>query len=140
MSPLLLAAIAFVGVSAMVGGAVMLFQDRGGSRVEDRLNLLTGSGVSAKETKQASVLAQPLDEQPGFFETMLGQVSNIDINRLFDQADVSLTMGKLVAISAVLALAGVGLAVGFQMHYSMYVLAAMGMGSVPMVWLLLRRR
>jgi len=140
MSPLLLGLIAFVGVSAMVGGAVMLLQDRGGNRIEDRLNLLTGSGVSSKETKQASLLTQPLDQQPGFFETLLERVGNIDVNRLFEQADVSLTMGKLLAISGVLALAGVALAVALQVHFSMYVLAALMMGSVPLVWLLLRRR
>ena len=139
MSPLLIGIAAFIGVSAMVGGLMLMLHDRSGTRVEDRLNLLTGSNQPSKEIKQASVLSQPLDQQPGVFQTTLERFSKINVNLLFEQADVSLTVGKMLAVSGVLA-AGIALAAALQVHVAMYPLAAMVMGAVPVMWLMLRRR
>ncbi len=140
MSPLLIGIAAFIGVSAMVGGLMLMLHDRSGTRVEDRLNLLTGSNQPSKEIKQASVLSQPLDQQPGVFQTTLERFSKINVNLLFEQADVSLTVGKMLAVSGVLAAAGIALAAALQVHVAMYPLAAMVMGAVPVMWLMLRRR
>ena len=58
---------AFVGVAALVVGVAMLLRDKPANRIEDRLDLLTGTSTpAAKEAlvKEASILAQPLDDSP----------------------------------------------------------------------------
>ena len=96
-----MAVLAFVGVAALVGGAALLLRDKPGSKIEDRLDLLTGvsTPAAAKDglAKEASILSQPLDDKPGIVETFLERFGNIDL--LFEQADTNLTITKLAAIS-----------------------------------------
>jgi len=141
MSPLLIAVAVFLGVSAIVGGAFMLLSGGSSSKVEDRLDTLTGLGVmNPKDAKQKSVLAQPLDSSPGLMETLVQKVSNINVNLLFEQADVSLTLGRLLLISGVLAGAGTALGVILHVHPAGIPVGALTMASLPLLWLLFRRR
>jgi tight adherence protein B len=141
MTPWLIAVAVFLGVSALVGGAMMLFHQRSENRVEDRLSVLAGAGGSSgKENKTASLLSHPLDQQPGLFDRLVERVGRVNVNLLFEQADVSLTMGKLLAISGVLAGAGVALAVTLQSPLAVVVLVALGLAALPIFWLLWRRR
>ncbi len=74
MNPLLIGILAFIGVATLVGGAVMLFSQPQTSRLEDRLDLLTGAASPANKEnplKDNSVLARPLDDAP----TMLAQLA-----------------------------------------------------------------
>ena len=99
MSPLLIVVAVFVGVTALVGGVVLLLCQKPGSRIEDRLDLLTGANTPAAAKdgllKQASVLARPLDQGPGLLDALVERFSNFNLQRLFEQADTSLTTGKL---------------------------------------------
>ena len=45
---MLIAAAAFVGVAALVGGAAILFRSKPVSKIEDRLDLLTGVNAAGK--------------------------------------------------------------------------------------------
>lgn len=142
MDPLLIGIAAFVGVAALVGGLAMILRDKPGSRIEDRLDLLTGanSAAAAKEAlaKEASVLAHPLDKGPGLFEVFFERFGNI--NLLFEQADTSLTIGKLVLISAVMAVAGAGLGAALGLYAALMPVVGLFMGTVPLIWVLFRRR
>jgi tight adherence protein B len=143
MSPLLLGIAVFLGVAAMVGGLAMFFRDKPSNRLEDRLSVLTGtsSPQAAKDgVKQGSLLAQVMEDKSSFFQAFLERVSNIDINLLFEQADVSMTVGKLGVISAVLA--ALGAAGGFMLQISpaLLPLVALSIGALPLVWLLMRRK
>jgi len=141
VSPLLVAILAFFGVTALVGGAMLLWRDKPLKKIEDRLDLLTGAGgAGAKDAaaKEASILSQPLDDRPGLVEAFAERFGNIGL--LFEQADTSLTIGKLAALSAVMAV--IGLALGVIIHVNLLLMPLVGllMGSLPLFWLLMRRK
>ncbi len=140
MNILLIAALAFVGVAALVGGAALLLRDKPVSKIEDRLDLLTGVGAAAKEAqaKETSILAQPWNDQPSIVQTFVERFGNIDL--LFEQADANLTLAKLLAISAAMAVVGIGLGGVVGVHLALMPLIGLLLGSLPLVWLLLRRK
>jgi len=141
VSPLLIAVAAFVGVADLVGGLAMVLREKPGSKVEDRLDLLTGSGApGAKENllKDSSVLAHPLDQMPGFFEVLFERFGNA--NRLFEQADTSLTAGKLALFSLAIAAGGVVLGIVVGIHPALLPVVGLFMGSLPLLWVLFRRK
>jgi tight adherence protein B len=137
---LLIAIAAFVGVAALVGGLALIVRERPGGRIEDRLDLLTGAGAPTKESllKQSSVLAQPLDKVPGFFEIFLERFGNFQM--LFEQADTSLTAARMGVISGVLALAGVLLGAALGIYAALLPVVALFLGALPLLWVLFRRR
>jgi tight adherence protein B len=142
VSPIFIALAAFVGVAALVGGVAMVLRDKPASKVEDRLDLLTGSGPSAGAKdllgKPASVLSQPLDNAPGFFDRLFERFGNI--NLLFEQADTSLTLTKLLAICAAMGGAGVVLGMAIRIHIGLLPLIGVALGMVPFLWLMMRRK
>ena len=141
MSPLLMMVLTFIGVAALVGGAALLWRDKPVKKIEDRLDLLTGAGgagVKDSPTKEASILSQPLDDRPGLIEAFVERFGNIGL--LFEQADTSLTIGKLLAISAVMAVVGLAIGVVIRIHPMLMPLVGLLMGSLPLWWLLMRRK
>lgn len=143
MSPLLLIGIAaFVGVAALVGGLALTLHERSGNRLEDRLDLFTGTNTpsAAKEglMKSQSVLAQPLDNRPGLFDAVFSHFG--DINRLFEQADTNLTLSRLLFFCALMG-AG-GMVVGIVLRSSVAFIPLLGLlgASLPFLWLLWRRK
>jgi len=141
MTPLLIAAAVFVGVAAGVAGLVMIARDRPDNRIEDRLQILT-AGVPGANTKdleaETNVLSEPLDERPGLIELFFERFA--DMRLLFEQADVNLTLSRLVLISAVTAVAGGALALAMGIHAVLVPLAMIMLGVLPTLWLLFRRR
>jgi len=142
LSPLIIALVAFIGVAALVGGLATILRDQPSNKIEDRLDLLTGSNTpaAAKEglMRPGSVLAEPLDDRPGFFERFFARFGNVSL--LFEQADTSLTVAKLLLISVVMAVVGTALGVVLRIHPALLPLVGLVMGTVPLIWLLLRRR
>jgi tight adherence protein B len=140
MSSLLIAVAAFVAVSALVGGVAMMLRDKPSSRIEDRLDVMTGlaSPSAAKGASEHSVLTQPLDNVPGFFETLLGRFRNIEL--LFEQANTSLTVSRLVLICVILGLAGAGAGAALGINLFLIPVLACVMGILPVVWLVFRRK
>jgi tight adherence protein B len=137
LNSLLLAALAFAGVATLVGGATLLLRDKSGSKVENRLDVLTGVSAPAV-AKEASILTQPLDDGPGFIQSFVERFGNIQL--LFEQADTNLTIAKLLAISLALAVGGVALGVVVKIHPALIPLIGLLLGSLPLMWLLLRRK
>ena len=140
MNPILLGIAVFIGVAAIVGGVALFLQDKPASKIENRLNVLTGiSSPAAKEAlaREATILSQPLDDRPGIFQLFLERFGNIDL--LFEQADTNLTVTKLLGISAILTVLGV--AVGIILHIHMAIIPVMGvfMAMLPLIWIMFRR-
>ena len=74
----------------------MLLRDKPVSKIEDRLDLLTGAsavGRQGRAAKEASILSQPLDDQPGIVQMFLERFGNISL--LFEQADTNLTVAEV---------------------------------------------
>lgn len=142
MSPVLWISIAaFVGVAALVAGITMLFRDSGNKEIEERLDMLTGIGTpaAAKESLlKGGVLADPLGGGHSIVEAILARFSKLRL--LFEQADTNLTPTRFFAISGILGILG-----GFAATLSGFpaIAAPMGaaaMGSLPLLWLIYRRR
>ena len=115
---IIIAVITFIGVTLIVLGLSMLMRNKPLNRIEDRLGMLTGKiNPAAKEIlSKESVLAHPLDDSPGLFERFIQQFG--DLNKIFEQADTSLTALKLLLISIGMAMFGGVLALPFALfHY-----------------------
>ena len=142
MSLWLIALAAFIAVAALVGGLAMIVREKPGGRLENRLDMLTGLGGSGSGReggpRESSVLAQPLERAPDIFESLLQRFGNL--NLLFEQADTSLTVSKLVAISGVMALCGAGLGAVLRLHMALLPVIAVMMATLPLLWVLWRRR
>ena len=141
MNPLLIGILAFLGVAALVGGAAMLFFQPRASRLENRLDILTGAAAAASKEnllKDNSVLARPLDDAPNMLAQWFEKFGNVGL--LFEQADTTLTVSKLAAASLVLGLAGCAVAIVMRSPAATVPLAGLAAGSLPLFWLLWRRK
>jgi tight adherence protein B len=140
VSPVLIAVLVFGGVAALVGGASLLLRNEPGNKIADRLDLLTGatSPSAAKDAKQGSILSQPLNDKPGFFEAFVEKFGNMGL--LFEQADTNLTVSKLAVISAVMAAIGIGMGAVVRIHAALIPFIGVLLGSLPLMWLLFRRK
>ena len=141
MPPSSLPSQAFVGVAALVGGVALLFRDHPSSRVEGRLEMLTGVASPAsreKLLKKNSVLTQPLDAMPGALEELLSRFGNVQ--GFLDQADTNLTVPKLALICAGMAVAGAGMAMVAHLHAALLPVMAACLGVLPVIWIWWRRR
>jgi tight adherence protein B len=142
LGSLLIAVLVFVGVTALVAGVLLLLRDKPANKIEDRLDLLTGVGSSAAakdaKARESSILARPLDNTPGIVESFLERFGNI--NLLFAQADTSLTITKLMAISLVFVVIGTSLGALVGLHPALMPLCGILLGALPLGWLLIRRK
>ena len=141
MNPLLIGTLAFIGVTTLVGGAVMLFSQPRTSRLEDRLDILTGVASPTNKDnllKDNSVLARPLDDVPNVLAQLFDKFGNFEL--IFEQADTTLTVGRLAVASLILGLAGCAVAVAMKSPVAIIPVAAVIAGSLPMLWLLWRRK
>jgi tight adherence protein B len=142
MDPLIIGIAAFIGVTALVGGLVMILRDGPSNKIEDRLDLLTGANTptAAKEglMKESGVLAQPLDRTPGFFEVFLERFGKI--NLMFEQADTSLTITKMVLISGVMAVVGAIFGAALGIHPALVPVLGIFLAAMPLMWVSFRRK
>jgi len=141
MSPLIVAIAAFVSVTALVGGVAMLIRGGSSQGVEERLDMLTGLRSTAAgndSTANYSVLPQPLEGNVGAIEVWIKR--HFNIQRLFDQADASLTVPKFVAVSIGVGAAG-GVAFAFTGLPPAFVpVMIVGAAMLPLFWLFMRRK
>ena len=141
MSPLILGILAFVGVATLVGGAALCCSPAPASKLEDRLDVLTSAGSSAAKDgmlKDNSVLARPLDDAPTMLAQWFAHFGNFDL--LFEQADTNLTVARLAAFALVMGVAGGAVTIVLKAPPAMVPVSMIMAGSLPMIWLLWRRK
>ncbi|HEX5444149.1 MAG TPA: type II secretion system F family protein [Pirellulales bacterium] len=140
MDPALLISIAaFVGVTALVAGVASMLRGGGGTRVEDRLDLLTGSRSGKKDSLITdSVLSHPLDAVPGVFDAMVARFARLRL--LFEQADTRLTPALFFAITGGLGATGSIVAAAAGIKVTLAPIMGVTAGSLPLVWLIWRRK
>ncbi len=140
MIPFIISIAAFVGVAALVAGVAFLFSGNSASAVEDRLAMLTGAN-SAKQAKEAllrdSVLAQPWEAGQGYLERL---VSGFNLGLLFEQADTALSVQRFLVISAIFGVVGGAACVVLRIHPGLALLVGVGVGFLPLFWILFRRK
>jgi tight adherence protein B len=130
----------FVGVACLVGGVVMLIRGRSEIAMESRLAQMTGAKGSAANSAllNQGVLSQPLDATQGFFADLFSRFRNLTL--LFEQADTTLTPAKFCAISGGLGLAGTLVSLLAGLHAGIAPAMGLSIASLPLAWLILRRR
>jgi tight adherence protein B len=139
MSPILISIAAGLGVAALIGGVAVLLRGGSDADVEQRLSVLTGKGGQKKEGQpQTDILLTSLEGSAGILEKFFSHFFNI--SRLFQQADVDLTMGRFFITCGVFAACGAGLAVATAMKVYFVPIVAVSLGALPFMWLVMRRR
>jgi tight adherence protein B len=140
MDPILIISIAaFLGVVALVGG-VAFFMNSGGSKAEDRLEIITGMKAREEATgiMKEDVLSEGmagLSKGLGNFTQRLGNFS-----KLFEQADCPIKSDTFFIICAVLGLLGGGAAWLGRLALPLIPVTAAGLAVLPLMWLLWRRK
>ena len=134
MDPLLISVVAFVGVTALVGSVVFLMRDFGASPTEERLEVLTGR-------------TSPESDSRGITKDDLIRVGTGSLSRrlenmrhLFEQADSPIKSDTFLGLSVGCAVLGVVAAWVSAAPAPLYPVAGLLAGSLPLGWLLLRRR
>jgi tight adherence protein B len=142
MNSIIIIVTVFIGVAGLVGVVALMLRGTADSRVEGRLAQLTGakitSGAKDNLLKESGVLAQPLDATQGMIESFLAKFRGL--TRWFQQADVTIAPSRFFAICG--AMGGVALvgSVGAGLHPAISVLLALLVGSLPLLWLMFRRK
>jgi tight adherence protein B len=138
MTPVLIAILAFVGVTALIGTLALVFTDNSGSRVVDRLDNLTGK--RAKVDPGANILKKATFEQDK--QTIIGALlpKFLSLEKVFLQADCHIAPSTLAGIAVLLAL--VGGTVSWLLTGNIFVApaAAVVMFAIPWGWLWNKRR
>lgn len=142
MSPVLLISIAaFVGMAALVGGVVFVMRDFGSSKAEDRLDVL--AGLKTPELQSHGLLKEEAVKEgimglTGMFERLAQRFTNL--TALFEQADSPIKPDAFFAITAGCALTGMAAAFLGRSPLPLVPVAGLFLGSLPFMWLLMRRR
>jgi tight adherence protein B len=129
----------FVGVALLVVAVAALLRDKSVSQMEGRLNSLTGKGDrnEGSLSELSALVAAQRGDNKGLVERVLSRWFNL--TRLFEQANVQMTVTKLVAIC-------VGTGVGCTMaclyagvNYVLAPFAGIAFGALPVAWLMFKR-
>jgi|SRR5579872_1373463 len=141
MSPMMLSIIVFGAVTAMVAAAAFAFKDFGKTKAEDRLDVLAGLKTPELESRgllKEEAIKEGVQGLSGIVNRMAARMGNV--RNLFIQADSPISVNTFIAISAGSAIMGVAGSVVARSPLPLYPVVALVFGSLPLMWLLLRRR
>lgn len=141
MNPLIISLAAFGAVAALVTAIGFLMRDFGKNTAEDRLEVMTGK--KARESQAEGIVKDEFIREG--FAGVAGMVSGLtarlaSLGRLFEQADSPIKAEAFFAISAGCAMVGVLLAYIGRSPAPLYPVVGLIVGSIPMIWLLMRRK
>jgi tight adherence protein B len=142
MDPLLISIVAFLAVAATVGAVAFMLQDFGTTKVEDRLQSITGGKTVAGEQNGGVTKRELVEEGMSGITSMFAGFSKRFGNMalLMEQSDSPISFETFVAISIVTATVGVGIAAVAHAPVPLYPVAALLTGVLPLFWLLFRRK
>ena len=141
MSPLIISIVVFIGVSALVIGISFVMRGDKEAEVEDRLSVLTGGKKKAKKgdaAQYAELLATMRGEGTSSVEKLISRYMNLQL--LFEQADVALPVPQFLIISGVLAAVGLVAPTAAGMNVLFAPLVGGFLAILPLIWLLMRRK
>jgi tight adherence protein B len=136
MSPLLVYALVFIGVSAVVGVLFFIFGD-GGAKTAERLDMLTGR--KRKEDEATNILKKTaLDrDKKSLLEALTPNI--VSLQKLIIQGDANITPSTFMGITLILA--ALGFTASWLGGVKVYFAPLLGLllGLVPFAWLLHKR-
>jgi tight adherence protein B len=141
MSPLLISIVVFIGVSALVIGIAFVMRGDKEAEVEDRLSVLTGGkkkSRKAEAAQYAELLNTMRGEGTSSVEKLISRYMNLQL--LFEQADVALPVSQFLIISGVLAAVGLVLPTAAGMNVLFAPIVSGFLAILPLIWLLMRRK
>ena len=141
MSPLVLSFIIFAAVTVMVGAIAFAFSDAGNTKAEDRLDVLAGlktPELAARGLLKDDVVQEGVQGLSGALARVAARMGNI--RNLFIQADSPISVNVFAGISAGFALLGTAGAIVGRSPLPLYPPIAVICGSLPLLWLVFRRR
>jgi len=139
MSTTVIVICVFVCVSTLAVCLGVLFRGQTQTVTEDRLQLLTGMGpIKGSTAGETNLLTQPLDEKINALEEYISRFLNV--RRFLDQADISMSPAKLLAICGGMACAGAAICLHPAIHIGFAPLFAILLGIAPLFWVSFRRK
>lgn len=130
----------FAGVAALVAGVAAVYRGDREDEVAERLSALT---VGSKEDgKNQSITSEIFNaSREGTQNAFAQMVSNyLNLNLLFEQADVNMTVGKFLAIVAGAAAIGISAPTAAGMPMKFAPIAAAIFCFMPFMWLMMKRK
>jgi tight adherence protein B len=140
VSSQLIIAAAFICAVALVVGIAMLLRDQSVSKMEDRLNTLTGkkAGEDPFSIAETSKLLSKQFSAKGVLNESLAKWFNLSL--LFEQADVAMSMSTFIATSGGLGFAGWMVCTAVGVHPGLAPVVGCGFAALPYFWLTFRRK
>lgn len=142
MDPILIISLAAFGGAAALGAVLYtVIRDRQGNKAEERLAVLSGAKIADAESK--GLMKEDLvNAGSGAMTNIVSQVAEKfgNLSLFFEQADSPIKFETFLLISAVCGLFGVVLAMAVNSPVPLYPICALMLGSIPMLWLWMRRR
>ena len=133
----------FLAVTALTGGVVLMLGARRGTVAEKRLNSLAqspGTGLSMMPGEAAGVLAVPLNEDVRQSQVEQFVARFVNLGAIVEQAGVTHRPSSIILVSIALAFT-VGLVLALtNLPIGAGPLGALLAGSLPFIWLFLKRR
>lgn len=140
MDPITLSIAAFLGVAALVGAVAFLLNDGGGKTAEDRLEVMMGKKPKegAVGVMKEEILRGGAAGLAGMFSGLTERISRLGL--LFEQADSPIKPQKFFFISLGTVAVGVVAGILGQAPAPLWPLCGIGGGTLPLMWLLFRRK
>ncbi len=141
MSPLIIMAAAFIGVTTLIVGIALMVGTFNSSKAEDRLAVMTGR--KARESDTEGIIRDELfpDAKAGLAGMLNSLFERLGrMGRLFQQANCPIRPETFYGVSAGFAAFGFVVMMATHSPIPLYPVGGLVGGSLPLVWLLLRRR
>lgn len=138
MDPIIVSIAAFVAVAALVGAVAFMLRDFGPSSVEDRLEIMTGRRRQEDIVTRDAIIRDGMDGVSGVFGRFADRLQKLSL--LFDQADSPLKPEMFFGMTIGSAVVGVVVAVIGRAPVPLYPLCGMMCATLPLMWLLWRRK
>ena len=142
MEPILISVVVFVAVVAAGVAALLVSNDFGKSKVEDRLEVLTGHKPQQGDEEGKILKRQMLEEGFGGLSSLMKHFSTgfVNLPHFFEQANSPIGIELFVIISVVCG--GIGVVIGIiaQAPMPLYPVCGLSTGVLPLFWLSYRRK
>lgn len=141
MSPMVISIVVCVAVTGMVAAVAFALKDWGSSRAEDRLQVMAGLKTPELEARgllKEEVLKEGFLGISGALHRLSTRIGNL--RNLFVQADSPISMNAFFGLSVGFAIFGLVGGIIANSPVPLFPVIALLCGSMPLCWLLLRRR
>jgi len=138
---MLISLMVFGAVSGMVAAIAFAFKDWGGTKAEDRLQVMAGLKPAEAESRgllKEDAVREGVSGLAGVLNSFTARLGNL--RNLFVQADSPISMNAFLGLTAGCGIFGFVAAVLAQSPPPLFPAVAMLFSTFPLIWLLLRRR